>query len=132
MLRNSRGPLRLLIADQQDAVQATKECLYNSQLPLDINTVFDSPMLFDYLKADTKNLPQLILLELHLAGKNGLEVLAELKSNDLFRKIPVIIFSQSKASHDIEKSYELGASCFVNKPKTTVEWCGRFLVSAFR
>jgi chemotaxis family two-component system response regulator Rcp1 len=125
MTRYRPNPLRLLIADQQDAVQATRECLDKSKLPLHINTVHDAKMLFEYLKADTKNLPQLILLDLNLAGKNALEVLAEIKNDDIFRKIPVIIFSYSNAAKDIEKSYELGASCFVNKPRTTGEWCDK-------
>jgi len=138
MIRYKPGPLRLLIADEHEAIQATKECLRKSKLPVVIDTVYDGKMLFEYLKVHFKNLPQLILLHLNLAGKNGLEVLTEIKNNDTFRKIPVIIFSQSTATQDIEKSYELGASCFVDKPETATEWCdkinkiGRFWIECSR
>ena len=46
----------------------------------------------------------------------------EIKDNSLLRKIPVIIFTTSRTQSDIEKSYELGASCYVTKPKTIGEW----------
>ena len=47
---------------------------------------------------------------------NGLEVLEEIKTNPLTKKIPVIIVSSSREDPDIESAYELGANSYVVKP----------------
>ena len=70
-----------------------------------------------------KDLPQLILLDLNMPRKNGFEALAEIKADENLCKIPIIIFTTSKAPKDIEKAYLLGANCFVSKPNTLDEWC---------
>jgi CheY-like chemotaxis protein len=138
MIRNRPNPLRLLIADRHDDLQTTKDCFIGNNLPVLITEVYNAQMLMEYLKTYTKELPQLILLDIYLPGDKGLEALAEIKKNDNFRKIPVIIFSFSNAAEDIEKSYELGASCFVSKPATMDEWCdkinkiGRFWIECGR
>lgn len=70
--------------------------------------------------------------------KNGLEALEELKRDDTLRKIPVVIFSTSDTLRDVERAYELGASCFVTKPNSFDEWCdkmgklGRFWIECVR
>ncbi|MCW3106614.1 MAG: response regulator receiver protein [Segetibacter sp.] len=139
MIKNIHSPFRILIADDDtDDVQLTKDCFIENKLPVLINEVCDGQILMDHLKADTKNLPQLILLDLNMPRKGGLEALEEIKQDAIFRKIPVVIFSTSNAQKDIEKAYELGASCFVSKPNTLEEWCdkmnkiGKFWVECVR
>ena len=61
-------------------------------------------------------LPDLIVLDLHLPGMDGYEVLAEIRKDRSLRAIPVVVFSSSDAQPDILKSYELGANCYVPKP----------------
>jgi len=134
------NPFRVLIADDDiDDIQLTKDCFDENKLPIHVKDVGDGQFLLDHLKgiiklSETKNLPQLILLDLNMPRKSGLEVLKELKEDTMLCRIPVVIFSTSKAPKDIEKAYELGASCFVNKPNTLEEWCdkmgklGRFWV----
>lgn len=60
--------------------------------------------------------PQLVLLDLNLPKVSGKEILKALKSKDLFKKVPVIIFSTSAARPDVEETYALGASGFITKP----------------
>ncbi len=60
--------------------------------------------------------PDLILLDLNLPRKNGLEVLKEIKSDNELKRIPVIILTTSKAEEDIVKSYDNHANCFISKP----------------
>jgi CheY-like chemotaxis protein len=70
--------------------------------------------------------------------KSGFEALQELKQDVVLRKIPVVVFSTSHTSKDVEKAYELGASCFVSKPDSLEEWCdkmgklGRFWIECVR
>ena len=63
-----------------------------------------------------EDLPDLTILDLNLPKKDGRAVLAEVKADPVLRKIPIVIFSTSEARQDIERSYELGANCYVSKP----------------
>ena len=60
--------------------------------------------------------PDLILLDLNLPRKDGREVLAEIKTDDNLKRIPVVILTTSKAEEDILKSYNLHANCYITKP----------------
>jgi CheY-like chemotaxis protein len=61
--------------------------------------------------------PDLILLDLNLPGKPGLEVLQEVSAEPRLRRIPTIILTSSEAEEDITRSYELCPNCYVVKPK---------------
>ncbi len=61
-------------------------------------------------------LPHLILLDLNMPRKDGWAVLGELKSDVLFKQIPVVIFTTSRSSTDIKRCHELGANSYVSKP----------------
>lgn len=60
--------------------------------------------------------PDLILLDLRMPKKNGLEVLADVKHEPLLRSIPVVILTSSEAPQDIRNAYDLYANCFITKP----------------
>jgi chemotaxis family two-component system response regulator Rcp1 len=60
--------------------------------------------------------PDLVVLDLNLPGKDGREVLSDLKTDPALARIPVVIFTSSEASSDISRCYELGANCYLRKP----------------
>lgn len=60
--------------------------------------------------------PDLVLLDLHLPGMSGREVLEEIKADPGLRRIPVIVLSASDARDDIDRSYDHHANCYVTKP----------------
>src|SRR5262245_54345557 len=60
--------------------------------------------------------PGLILLDLNLPRRNGLEVLAELKSDDDLLTIPVVVLTTSQAEADIAARYRLHANPYIPKP----------------
>ncbi len=62
--------------------------------------------------------PDLILLDLNLPRKSGLEVLAELCGDASLSSIPVVIFSSSSLEADRLRSLELGARAYIKKPLT--------------
>ena len=66
--------------------------------------------------------PDIILLDLNLPGKDGREVLAEIKSDKNLRRIPVIVLTMSDAELDILKCYDLGANSYIVKP-CDFNWC---------
>jgi CheY-like chemotaxis protein len=60
--------------------------------------------------------PELVLLDLSLPKKSGLEVLSEIKTNPGLKRIPVVVLTTSKAEEDVIKSYDLNANSYVTKP----------------
>jgi two-component system, chemotaxis family, response regulator Rcp1 len=60
--------------------------------------------------------PDIILLDLNLPRKSGLDVLREIKADESLRRIPVAILTTSKAERDVVRSYELHANCYITKP----------------
>ena len=69
-----------------------------------------------YADRDISRPPKVIFLDLKLPKVNGLEILKQIKSNKLTRKIPVIIVTSSKEDPDIAAAYDLGANSYVVKP----------------
>ena len=59
--------------------------------------------------------PDLILLNLHLPGKDGFEVLLEIRTNELLRSIPVVIFTTSSSRAERNRALALGANDFISK-----------------
>lgn len=62
--------------------------------------------------------PHIIFLDLNMPGKDGFEVLKELKSAEEYKNIPVVIFSTSNDQGNIIKSKELGANLYITKPNS--------------
>jgi DNA-binding response OmpR family regulator len=62
--------------------------------------------------------PAVIILDLMLPGKDGFEVLAELKESDATKNIPIIVFSNRDGVNDRKKAQELGAAGFYVKAMT--------------
>jgi CheY-like chemotaxis protein len=80
-----------------------------------IHHAADGDAALDYLSSSTAN-PDLILLDLNLPKKHGLEVLKELKRSAALRRIPTVIYSSSRSPEDINRSYDLCANAYVPKP----------------
>jgi two-component system, chemotaxis family, response regulator Rcp1 len=116
----------LLVDDNPADLDLTIEALGRSTRPTDISTVSDGEEAMAYLHRQGKYVaatrPHLVLLDLNLPRKDGRAVLAEMKADSALRRIPVVIFSTSQAVKDIQRSYELGANCYVSKPPTLADW----------
>jgi chemotaxis family two-component system response regulator Rcp1 len=61
--------------------------------------------------------PDFVILDLNVPRKSGRDVLAEVKADPVLSKISIAIFSTSEAWQDVVRSYELGANCYVRKPR---------------
>lgn len=110
----------LMVEDNPGDADLVKETLEDSRLHLDIDVVVDGAQALSYLfkqppygDAET---PDLILLDLNLPKMGGREVLERIKQDSALREIPVVVLTSSDAEHDIVKSYQLGANCYVTKP----------------
>ncbi len=110
----------LMIEDSEGDVRLTQEALKDSKLSLQLNVVSDGVEAMDYLRQRGRyasaRKPDLILLDLNLPRKSGMEVLEEIKKDDGLQAIPVVIMTSSKAEQDIVRSYKLHANCYITKP----------------
>ena len=122
----SLKPVNILMADDDagDRKLATK-ALSKHRLINEIYTVKDGAELLQYLKNEgeyaDKNaypFPDLLLLDLNMPKKNGLDALKELRAHSELKELPVVILTTSEAEEDICRSYELGVNSYIVKPVT--------------
>ena len=113
--------LRILhVEDNIGDVRLIAEALRETGRDHKITVVFDGVEALDYLyrrgsHADAWR-PELILLDLNLPKKGGLEVLAEINADKELRQIPVVVFTSSSAPQDISRAYALNANSYITKP----------------
>jgi CheY-like chemotaxis protein len=62
--------------------------------------------------------PGIILLDLNMPKKDGREALAEIKSDETLRRIPIVVLTTSKDEQDVLGTYDLGVNSFITKPVT--------------
>ncbi len=65
--------------------------------------------------------PDLILLDLNLPKKNGLDLLREIRADPGLRRIPVVVLTSSASHFDINKAYDYGANMYLLKPSNLDE-----------
>ncbi|MGE5456998.1 MAG: response regulator [Methanococcaceae archaeon] len=110
----------LLVEDNPGDVRLTQEAFLEGKVWNNIHVAKDGVEAISFLKKRDNFAkaprPDIILLDLNLPKKNGREVLAEIKSDNTLKSIPVIILTTSQAEKDITESYELNANCFITKP----------------
>jgi two-component system, chemotaxis family, response regulator Rcp1 len=110
----------LLVEDNPGDIRLIVEALKENTVPNKLNVVNDGAeaLTFLYKKGKYADAPRpdLILLDLNLPKKNGLEVLEEIKKDPALKRIPVVIFTASSAQRDILNSYNHHANCFITKP----------------
>ncbi len=110
----------LLVDDNPADVDLIGLALGRRTQPLSVHSVSDGVHALAFLHRQENYAeapePDLVVLDLNLPGKDGREVLRELKSDPKLSKIPVIVFTTSQAASDVLRSYELGANCYLCKP----------------
>jgi CheY-like chemotaxis protein len=110
----------LLVEDNPGDARLTREALRDAKVRNNLHVVPDGVEALAFLHRQGKHAgvpkPDLILLDLNLPKKDGREVLEEIKQNDDFRHIPIVILTTSQAEKDIIESYRLRANAFVTKP----------------
>jgi CheY-like chemotaxis protein len=110
----------LLVEDDEGDVIITREAFeyYRIRNALHVVSDGDKALAFVQRRGEYAQAPRpdLVLLDLNLPGRHGLEVLAELKSDPELRVIPVVVLTTSQADEDISRSYSLHANAYVSKP----------------
>ncbi|HEX8536697.1 MAG TPA: response regulator, partial [Cystobacter sp.] len=119
MMDEVKRPL-LLVEDSDPDAEALQRLARKLSLSWPITRVADGESALDYLFQRGAYVeaprPMMVLLDLHLPGVGGREILSTLKSDARLRSLPVIIFSNSKRVEDVDGAYELGANSYLFKP----------------
>jgi len=112
----------LLVEDDPGSVLITREAFELSRAPGNLHVVGDGELAMAFLHraeefTDAPR-PSLILLDINLPRRSGLEVLAEVKTSEHLLTIPVVMLSTSQDEADVLRSYQLHANAYIAKPTT--------------
>lgn len=107
----------LLLADDDiDDCTFFEDALQELPISAELLMVNDGVQLMNFLSAKSDNLPDLLFLDLNMPRKSGFECLAEIKSIDELKDLPVIIFSTSLVVEIVDVLYQKGAHYYIRKP----------------
>lgn len=122
----STAPVILQIEDREEDVFLLHRALKRAELDARVQVATDGQEAIDYLSGQGKfadreqyPLPYLVLLDLKLPLRMGLDVLAWIRTQPALRSLIVIVLSSSIHEEDVQRSYELGANAFLVKPSDT-------------
>ena len=124
------GVARVLqVEDNEADVRLTREALREAGDELRLSVVGDGEKALAYLRNEPGfedvPRPHLVLLDLNLPRKDGVEVLHEMRSDPELAPIPVVVLTSSSAAHDVDACYAAGANAFVVKSLELDEFIDR-------
>src|ERR1700726_682934 len=112
----------LIVEDDPNDVELTLTALDEYKLANEVVVTRDGEEALDYLycrgnfKTRSSDNPAVLLLDLKLPKRDGLEVLREIKSDEKFKMIPVVVLTSSHEEKDVVASYRLGGNAFFVNP----------------
>lgn len=116
-------PFVLLVEDNPDDEMLTLLAFEECRLGNPIEVVRDGVEAIEFLEGtgahagrDASRLPQVVLLDLNLPRKNGLQVLQWMRGREETRTVPVVMLTTSNHERDLLESYRLGVNSYVRKP----------------
>lgn len=116
----------LVIEDNPSDQRLIEEAFTESRSELGIQTVGDGDVAVDLLRRLTSTgsslLPDVVLLDLHLSGRNGDAVLDTVRTELGLECLPVIVLSCSDNAEDVALCYEAGANAYLKKPDGFTDW----------
>jgi two-component system, chemotaxis family, response regulator Rcp1 len=119
--KHTGDPIKiLLVEDNPGDVRLIKEVFKDAKVYNEIEVAMDGEVALQMLRSEGKfadiSRPDLILLDLNLPRKDGRELLAEIKSDEELKVIPVVILTTSEAEEDIIETYKNHANSYITKP----------------
>lgn len=113
----TNNDFHILLADEdEDDCMFFKDALEELTITASLITVNNGVELMDFLKDNLSNLPQVLFLDLNMPCKSGTECLSEIKESEMFRGLPVIIYSTSSNLEVMDVLYGKGAQYYIRKP----------------
>ncbi|MDL2342829.1 response regulator [Deinococcus sp. MIMF12] len=110
----------LLVEDSEPDVLLTQEAFEGARVPNRVHVVRDGVEALHFLRRQGDHegapRPDVILMDINMPRKNGLEVLGEIKADPDLATIPVVMLTTSQSDDDVRGSYARHASGYVVKP----------------
>ena len=112
----------LLAEDNPNDVELTLEALAEHNLANRVTVAHDGVEAMEYLRCEGRfagrepSKPAVVLLDIKMPRKDGLEVLREIRNDPELKRLPVVILTSSGEEQDIITSYDLGVNAYVVKP----------------
>ncbi|MEO8692309.1 MAG: response regulator [Acidimicrobiales bacterium] len=110
----------LLVEDNAADVRLLREAMRDVKTPSDLRVASDGEQALAMLQRGAELPDQaradLVLLDLKLPRKGGLELLGDIRADENLRLTPVIVLTTSTSQSDVERAYGLGANCYIVKP----------------
>ena len=110
----------LLVEDNEPDVLLTLEAFEEASVPNRLHVARDGVEALRFLRREGEHAhaprPDVILMDINMPRKNGLEVLQEIKADRSLASIPVVMLTTSQSDDDVRNSYERHASGYVVKP----------------
>lgn len=124
----------LLAEDDADDRELFLEAISVVDPRIKVATVDNGETLMEHLDRSSE-IPDCIFIDLNMPKKNGKECLKEIRENERLRTIPVIIYTTSLNTKDVDETYRRGASCFIRKPNSfreLTQLLGQYLTSSLK
>lgn len=112
----------IIVENDEDEQMFMKHGFDSSELFEVLAQPKNGDVLFEWLASHPSNLPDLILSDLNMPGKNGYDIISAITSSDIYKHIPVIITSTSSTKSIIDKCIEKGATDYLVKPDTFIQY----------
>lgn len=116
---SEKPPWIVLVEDNPADVGLVQEALYEHEVHYALTVLVDGARaleLIDRLDRERRPSPNLVLLDLNLPKKGGLEVLEHLRTSVQCRAVPVVVLTSSEAQEDRDRAAKLGATRYIRKP----------------
>ncbi len=111
--------LILIVEANPEHSRTIETALHQNSLHYQLMTIADGLQAIDYLHRQGSYMnaprPDLILLDLNLPGKDGREILAEIKADAQLKRIPIVVLTTAHTEADILRTYALQGNCYVLK-----------------
>ena len=112
----------IIVENDEDEQFFMKEGFDDSGLFEIMAQVKNGDLLMEWLASHEDSLPDVILSDLNMPGKNGYDIIEEVTGNERYAHIPVIITSTSSTTTIINKCLAMGAAEYLVKPETFVAY----------
>lgn len=110
-------PINILLADDDlDDCEFFQNALKELPISTHLTIVYDGTELMDFLNSNTKNIPDVLFLDINMPRKNGMECLCEIRNELRFIDLPIIMFSTSNSQDKIKQVFRIGGHVYIRKP----------------
>ena len=103
----------VLADDDRDLGQLFSIILNQVDGSINLKIIHEGDKLVDLL---LKDIPDILFLDLHMPGKNGMACLHEIRENQLLKEMAIVVYSSSSYMNDIQRAFELNADLYMVKP----------------